>query len=148
MNLEFVFTFPNLLKTTREGHHFSLKLKTFSDELLCVVKSLVHYIDITKDLRKSRQLFISYVNYKQVTSSTISRWLKCILKEAGINVDVYKAHSFRGASVSAAFNKGCSLRQILDQADWASAKTFRKFYYREDDPSIESFDNAVLSGRI
>ncbi|XP_060065893.1 uncharacterized protein LOC132546199 [Ylistrum balloti] len=55
----------------------------------------------------------------------------------------FKPHSVRGASVSAAYTAGTSLRDILETANWASAESFRRFYLRDiDDPG--SFSTSVL----
>lgn len=44
-----------------------------------------------------------------VSSSTIARWLKEVLHLAGIDTSIFKAHSYRSASTSAAFSCGISL---------------------------------------
>ena len=43
-------------------------------------------------------------------------------------------YMYRSASALAAVNRGCSLKRILDTADWASEKNFRMFYYRQSVP--------------
>ena len=79
-----------------------------------------------------------------VTTSTIARWLKEILNLSGINTQTFKAHSYRPAATSAAFSKGCSLKNNLKTADWSSSKIFYKFYYRESAKEV-SFSDAVLN---
>ena len=49
----------------------------------------------------------------------------------GIDVSNFKAHSFRGATTSAAYMAGVNLHDILQTANWRSAKTFHKFYQRD-----------------
>lgn len=131
------FGFPNLLKTSKLGHSFSLQIHHFQDERLCAMHSLLHYIKITDRLRQSKSVFVSFKTYKAVTTSTIARWLRVVLELSGIDVSTFKAHSYRAASVSAAFSNGCTLKSILDTADWRSDKTFKKFYYRQ---SVRSAD--------
>jgi hypothetical protein len=97
----------------------------------------------TEKLRKSRQLLISYVTFNAVCTSTIARWLKTVHSLAGIDSNLFKAHSYRSASVSAAYGK-CSLQNILNTADWSNEKNFHKFYYRNVLPSNSSFAEAVL----
>ena len=46
-------------------------------------------------------------------------------------MEKFKAHSYRAASSSAAKRAGMSLNDILKTANWASATTFRKFYYKD-----------------
>lgn len=125
-----IFMFTTLLKTSKAGHAFSLKIEHYKDEKLCAMHSLLHYLDVTKECRLSPNVFVSYVTFKSVSSSTIARWLKTVLKLSGIDISKFKAHSFRSASVSAAFDRGCSLQTILKTADWSSDKNFRKFYSR------------------
>lgn len=141
-----VFSFPYGLKTSRAGHQFLLKLEHFEDEDLCAMHTLLFYIKKTKSVRASQNVLVSYVTYKSVSTSSIARWLKCVLSSSGIDTDYFKAHSFRGASTSAAFSKGCSLANILATADWASDKNFKKFYLRHSyGKSTVSFTQSVFS---
>lgn len=141
-----VFLFPSLLKTSRVGHNFSLKLEHFEKEELCTMHTLMHYIKRTRKCRQSRNVLISYVTYKSVSTSTVARWLKFVLNSSGINTDIFKAHSFRGASTSAALNKGCSLNLILKTADWKSDKVFKKYYYRHSVSNKQlTYADAVFS---
>ena len=94
------------------SHAYALQIHHFKEENLCAMHTVLSYLDRTKSIRKSHQFFISYVTYKSVTSSTIARWLRMVLDLAGIDTSYFKPHSFRGAAVSAAFTKGCSVRKI------------------------------------
>ena len=153
MNLDFMlkedksvkFVFPCHLKNSRVGHSYCLVLEHYDKEELCVMHTLLCYIDRTKEVRKSKQVLVSFKTFQEVTTSTVARWLREILSLSGINTDVFKAHSFRGAAVSAAYHKGCSLKRILDTADWSSDKNFKKFYCRRPVSSDVTFSNAVLS---
>jgi hypothetical protein len=129
-----VFYFPGLLKTSTvgKGNNFCLKLEHFETESLCVYHTLLHYyINITKNVRQSRQLLISFVTHKAITSSTVARWLKSVLYFSGIDITLFKAHSFRSAAVSAAYSGKCSVKSILKTADWKSDCNFYKFYCRQ-----------------
>jgi len=42
--------------------------------------------------------------------------------------EIFKAHSMRGASASAALKKGLHIKDILETADWSCKSTFRMFY--------------------
>ena len=78
-----------------------------------------------------------------VTSSTIARWLKTTLEQAGIDTAIFKAHSTRGASTSAAALRGVTTSDIILAADWSSDSVFRRFYYKPvHDPT---FGKAILS---
>lgn len=108
---------------------------SFPDRRLCVVDCLRCYEEATAKHRDPQSdvqpLFLSYIRpFRPVTSQRIAHWIKDILSEAGVDTRVFKAHSVRGASVSAAKSKGVSIPDILEMADWSRDTTFRKFYYR------------------
>ena len=53
------------------------------------------------------QLLLSYIKpYVEVHSSTVSRWIKKILKETGVDVDVFKGQSIRSPFSSKACQSG------------------------------------------
>ena len=93
-------------------------------------RALKEYIRRTESIRKNeKQLFISFHKpYAAVARSTISRWLKDVLYEAGIDVGTFKAHSTRAASCSRAKKDGVPIEDILRNAGWANDSTFKKFY--------------------
>ena len=97
--------------------------------LLCVVHVLEEYLARTEKIRKSSKLFVSLVKpHKEVTKQTISRWLKCILEKAGIDVKKFCCHSTRGASVSKAKAKNVPIDEILKVGGWKRQSTFTQFY--------------------
>lgn len=72
-------------------------------------------------------LFLSLIKpHRPVTSQRI----KEVMSEAGIDTTKFSAHSVRGASATAAKEKGVPLADILHTADWSSGSTFTRFYYR------------------
>ena len=77
-----------------------------------------------------------------MTSTTIARWVVNVLKEAGVNVSVFSAHSTRSAASSKASDKGLNLAEISKAAGWSNAKTFRMFYKKT---ISEKFGQAILS---
>ena len=58
----------------------------------------------------------------------MAHWIKDLLKEAGVNTDMFKAHSVRGVSTSAVLKKGVHLNDIFNMADWSKESTFKRFY--------------------
>ena len=113
------------------------------DSLLCVVKRLRQYERVTEAIRPvdSHSLFISYVKpHIPVTSQRIAQDL---LTEAGVNTAVFRDHSVRGVSTSAAVAKGVSIQDIFKTANWSKESTFRKFYYRPSEN--RSFASKLLS---
>ena len=53
-----------------------------------------------------------------------------VLKNAGIDTDIFKAHSVREASTTAAVNSNVPLDDVMKMADWSRVSTFQKFYYK------------------
>ena len=132
-----IFHLSELTKKSRVGHdlkrsfHASFPCNTN----LCVVDCLKEYERRTrlfrpKDPTKPNKLLLSYIKpYKSISAESLSRWIRDILSRAGIDTNIFKAHSVRGASASAC-NKGIPLEDILRLADWSTDSTFRRFYYR------------------
>lgn len=53
-----------------------------------------------------------------MSSATIGRWSKEIMKETCTDVDTFIAHSIRGAAGSTARDRDVSVQDILQTADW------------------------------
>ena len=125
--------FGDLLKQSRVGYHLQeLYIEVYPDNTdLCVVKLLQEYMARTVSIRNSiSQLFISSQKpHKAVTSATISKWIKTVLKNAGIDINKFSAHSTRGASTSAVTGH-IPIDTVLRTAGWKTDCVFRKFYKR------------------
>ena len=86
--------------------------------------------------KNSSLLFISPLKpLGHVTPSTISGWIKTVLRLAGIDPK-FTAHSTRGAASSKATKRGISLYSILKTGSWAHETTFTRFYRREIHPPV------------
>lgn len=107
-----------------------------------MLHTLRFYLEKTKETRKTNKLLVSYKTFKEVSTSTVARWLKEILKKPGIDEKVFSAHSYRSASTSAAFAGGVQLKDILETANLSNAKTFYTFYKRE---LSNNFSDTILS---
>ena len=127
------FTLKKLTKSSRPGKQCSLFYPSLQqDPLLCPVLTLRNYLSRTAKYRKdqSTNLFLAVVKpYRPVHKSTIARWIKTLIHEAGIDGQ-FSAHSIRGAATTAAVMQGMSVGDIMKVADWASDTTFKRFYYR------------------
>ena len=140
------FSLPTHVKNSRPGHPARkfIFMAFPENPKICVIRSLIAYVDRTKGLRKSTQLLVSFIStHKAISSQSVSRWLSRALRMAGIELK-YTGHSTRGASTSAAAAAGLSADLILEAADWASVQTFERFYHRES--SAGAFARAVLNG--
>ena len=116
---------------------------------LCPVLALQEYEKKTSEKRSSNgtlstQLLIAMIKpHKPVSSSTVARWLKTVLNNAGIDTSIFKAHSVRSAATSSASEAGVTTATILDAADWATETVFQRFYYKPKHNT--TFGHAVLS---
>ena len=145
---KFSFELCGDFKQSRIGHEtLNIILPAYQPDIrLCIVRTLRIYLDRTEKLRGSSKLFISSVRpFQPVSKDTISRWIKCTLKMAGVDVGVYKAHSTRAAATTAAQRKGVDVKDILKVAGWSREATFAKFYNKPlSNESDSKFANAVL----
>ena len=144
-----LFHIPTLTKTRRSGPPKTIFISIFEEDLsICPVNTLKVYLDKTKQIRMQEEngrlpLLISIRKpHKAVSSATISRWMKQVLTEAGIRTEIFKAHSVRAASSSAATTKGVSMVDIMQTAGWSRPSTFEKFYYKPIEQT--KFTEAVL----
>ena len=94
--------------------------------------TLRQYLTVTSPLHPEGavKLFVAVVEpHNPVSLSSIARWLRDTLQQAGIDVGIFGAHSVREAS-SSATAAGVTTNDILKGADWSSESVFRNFYYR------------------
>jgi len=132
----YVFHFNKLTKNGRQGKPPPVieLLPYEKDSNLCVCRTIDLYLERTKGWRDSskHQLLLSFKNpHNEVTTSTVSGWLKEILKLSGIDINIYKGHSTRSASTSKAKSLGISTKNILERAHWSGKSTFQKHYYKQ-----------------
>ena len=52
------------------------------------------------------------------------------MEKAGIDTTIFKSHSTRAASSSAASAAGVPLDEILSQGGWSNCSTFKRFYHK------------------
>ena len=141
------FILPGLTKTRRSGPPIVSFYPSFpTTPKLCPVRALRMYEQRSRDRRQpgtSNQLFISVRKpHKPVKPCTIGKWLQRVMADAGIDTDVFSAHSTRGASTSKAKAMGVSTADILRAANWSSDSTFCRFYRRPI--GLSNFGHAVL----
>ena len=120
-----------LKQSTARNFKHSLNIKRYNaDKRICPVKTLEEYLERTKYIRNcEKQLFVSYLKpHRAVSKSTISRWLKMVLEEAGVDTKQFKAHSVRSAACANLKRNDVPIDEILKTAGWSNEKTFKKFY--------------------
>ena len=117
----------NLLKTSRKGVQLGpIELVSYNQENLCIINILKIYLQRTQALRKGEKLLISFQSpWKAISSETVARWIKQLLRMSGINTT---AHSTRSLSTSIAAAVGMPISEIIKSAGWTSQDTFNKYY--------------------
>lgn len=127
---------------------FSLK-RLSSQANICPVACLEAYVKASDERRKDTEggLFVSTRSpFKTIGASTVSRWVKVLLTEAGIDTTVYSAHSTRGASASKAAASGVSVENILRSGGWASESVFARHYRRGLETETDVADSILIGG--
>lgn len=133
-----------------------LKIPFFQDKpCICPARALSVYISMTKDLRNEpstdRLILTTKRPIHNASSQSLSRWIKSVLKDSGVDVSVYTSHSTRHASTSAARRAGVSVDVIKRAAGWTgSSLCFAKFYNLPlPDPAQDrAFAEAVLNENL
>ena len=128
-----------------------LDFDNFKEDInLCPIKSLQDYCKLTvpyREINKETSLFLSlHKPHKAVSKSSTARWIKEVLKWAGIDTKIYQAHSVRAAATSKAFMKGLSVPQIIKKGNWSHESTWQKFYNKDIKPVSSTFQEKVLGG--
>ena len=91
------------------------------------------------------QLLLSYIKpYIEVHSSAVSRWIKEILKETGVDADVFKGHSTLPASTSKACLSSISVDEILSRESWSHESAWQKSYQKQVLSKEQLFQEVVL----
>lgn len=144
----------DLTKTSAPGRNMPrLTIPFFSHKVeICPGKTLSSYIEATKKFRNSLQTDKLILTIKKpihnASASTISRWIKIVLTESGVDTTIFSAHSTRHASTSAAKRKGISVDLIKKSAGWSgNSLTFAKFYDRPlvNNDNDEAFAMAICT---
>ena len=139
---------PAPIKTSKPGRNQpTLILPFFKDKKICAAKTLLDYLDRTKEIRGNEvKLFISFKRpHKPVGSQTLSRWIKNVLSDSGIDTEQFSAYSTRHASTSAAKRMGVGIDFIRSTAGWTkNSKTFAKFYSLQISDDRNVFAQTIL----
>ena len=146
-----VFSLKVLLKHNRQGDPLdTITLRQFLEcKRLCVVRTVKSYLARTQEVRRHKQLLLSFVKpHLPISRDTLSRWTLLMLQLSGIDTTKYKSHSTRGATASAAKRLGVPTNLILKNASWKSAESFAKFYDKKLDKDATDVGQALLRDAI
>lgn len=160
-NIEFTdtgvkITITDFLKTTTPcKDQVVIKLPSLDmNPEICPVSTLQHYIDLTSSLRDvdSDKLLISYKKpHNCASNQTISRWIRQVMAECGIDVKKFTPHSTRHASTSLARREGVTLDCIFKAAGWSTGSSvFANHYNRPlcTDEDNYNFSRAICNVKV
>ena len=119
---KYVFTFHKLTKSWWKCRPpLSVEFCAYQQNpKLCVVQAI----------KPSQLLLRTLAPHQEVKKSTVAGWVKAILGSAGIDTNLFTAHSTRTASTSKSEVKGLSLEDILKQGTWLNKSTRQKHYHK------------------
>jgi integrase len=138
-----------LVQMPKEGDWKSTFLPyNTANSSICPVTLLRKYLHYVQPLRvqdtPDRVFLVKNRNLTSAASAdTIARWIRQAMSKCGIDTSKFSPHSTRSTATSSALQSGMDLPQILRAANWANAKTFQRFYYREiiDPPALSQPQN-------
>ena len=109
------------------------------DRLLCPVRAVRAYLSRVKAKRSGRKrLFLPLKGSKDISPSTISRWICDVIKLAYADLSSsdlsfmkISAHEVRALSSSWAYWNSVALEDVVRAAYWRTNSTFSSFYLRD-----------------
>ena len=113
------------------------------DKLHCPVNCIYAYLTqsskiITQNFTES---FITFCKlHHPASKDMLARWVKEVMGNSGIDTEIFKPHSTRVASNSAAYKLGMPLQEVLKRGQWSNAGTFFTYYFREIEDSLDLDD--------
>ena len=130
-----VFRLSKVLKHSKRGSLGILTLKSFDeDPRICVVRTLKFYLQKSSEIRPEgcdNLFIITTPPFNATSTQTIARWTRETLSLAGIDTELFKAHSVRGASTSKLSQIHVPVSEIMKKGSWSLESTFRKFYEKD-----------------
>ena len=102
------------------------------DELLCPVKCIYAYLAQRSKIitRNFTGFFITFgKTHYPASKDSLARWVKEVMGNCGIDTEIFKPHSTRLASYSAANKLGMPLHEVLKRMQWSNLGTFFTYYF-------------------
>ncbi len=112
---------------------------------LCIHHYLTEYLNRTLYIRgKEKSVFLTTTRpFHKPSTDTVGRWIKKVLRHAGVDTKLYSAGSTRAASTSKAQRQGVNVDEILKAGGWTRQSTFVT-YYNKPLKSDNNFSQGVL----
>ena len=121
--------------------------KCSDNKSLCVVTTIDEYIKLTVNWREGAktQLLLGYIKpHVEVSSSTVSRWIKEILRFSGIDFTTFKEHFTWAAPSSKVGNSDLSVSDILNRGSWSQKSIWQRFYNKPIISGNEPYQQTAL----
>jgi hypothetical protein len=110
---------------------------------------------LRNSLLQEHRLFLAYIEEAErvssAKSSTVANWIKEMVINARIDTKLYPPHSRRAAASTKAVEKGSSIEEDKQHANWSrNTQTFERFYYKPNTkPTLGAqITNSIFSRRI
>ena len=119
-------------------------------KLQCPVRSLEIYLRRTRTVREDRtRLFLPLrQNRRDISSQTISFWLRQVIREAYEDLSPggskrlrIRAHEVRAVAASVALARNCSVKDIMEAVSWKSDSVFARCYLRDMSGQKDNLDS-------
>ena len=110
------------------------------DELLCPVKCIYAYLAQRSEIvtQELTEFCITYGKpHHPASKDLLARWVKEVMGNSGIDTEIFKPHTTRVASNSAAYKLGMPLQEVLKREQWSNAGTFFTYCSREIEDSLD-----------
>ena len=129
---EYVFILQHPSKTYKSAglQGQTVRIKRFQEKKVCPYNAICHYIQRTSRIRKTQFLLITTMDHNPIAPATLSRWVKSVLTEAGVDVQVFKPHTTRAAAASKYAMNSRNLDETLKLGCWKGTSTFYQHYLR------------------
>ena len=110
------------------------------DELLCPVKCIYAYLaQRSKIITQNFNVFLLTFGkpHHLASKDLLARWVKKVMGNSGTDTEIFKPHSTRIASNSAAYKLGMPLQEVLKRGQCSNEGTFFTYYFREIEDSLD-----------
>lgn len=68
--------------------------------------------------------------HNTLSNSTIGKWVRAVLANAGIDITKFSGNSARPSATSYGTKTGVTVQEILEAGGWSNAETFATYYYQ------------------
>ena len=83
-------------------------------------------------LQEGSPLFITHRSTAgAIATKSLSKRIKLLMEEAGVDTKVWSVHSCRGAAVSKLYNMGCSKRRCMEFGRWSASSSLERYYLKQ-----------------